>query len=246
MPVAIGLEREPPVVERRERRAVADRDDRRARQPLLQQPVELASDGSSSDAVASSRNRKSGFCRSARAMPSRCCSPSDSIRFQCASSSSRCASAGRPTALERLGDLLAARRRRAPPDRSPRRPACRPGNTAAAAASSAVRPSAPRRARAERPDAGDGAEQRRLARARRAGHQHLIAAARVATSSAATSGWPAGRRHLEVVEFDGLAVAARPTSITGGVIAAARAALRPRARSPRAARSRRAIRRAAR
>ena len=157
-------------------------------------------------------------------MPSRCCSPSDSMRFQCASSSSRSASAGRPTAVIDFGEPRRGRRCRARPDRS------------TAAASVRDREIGPLRqhhhlgasrhddrARAERPDAGDGAEQRRLAGARRAGDQHPLAAAnrdvvggdqRRAVRQAA----PRGRRARSCVASPGA------TSMTGGVVAAARAA----------------------
>ncbi len=40
-------------------------------------------------------------------MPRRCCSPSDSIRFQCASSSSRAARAGEADRLKHVGDFVA-------------------------------------------------------------------------------------------------------------------------------------------
>ena len=123
------------------------------------------------------------------------------MRFQCASSSSRSASAGRPTAAapRRSARALNAP---APPDRSPRPPACRPGNTAAAAASSAWRPcGTTMRALAERPDAGDGAEQRRLARARRSGDQHAVAG-RECEPSPATSGLPSGRLTATVVDLN--------------------------------------------
>ena len=97
-PVAVADHGDVALMEGLERRAVADRDDGGMR--AISPPSSLysaASEGSSSEAVASSRNRYFGACNSARASPRRCCSPSESIRFQCASSSSRGPSCGRPT-----------------------------------------------------------------------------------------------------------------------------------------------------
>ena len=108
-------------------------------------------------------------------MPSRCCSPSDSMRFQCASSSMRWASSGKPTAaissatlggieaagLRRIGDRGGQRRdREVRPLRQDHQPGIfRHGDGAGA----------------ERPDAGERAEQRGLAGAGRAADQHPLA-----------------------------------------------------------------------
>ena len=78
-------------------------------------------------------------------MPSRCCSPSDSIRFQCASSSSRCASAGRPTARDRLARSRSASKRPARPDRRSRPRSEPTGKYGRCGSIISVRPSARRR-----------------------------------------------------------------------------------------------------
>ena len=121
-PVAVADHGNMALMEGLQRRAVADRDDGGCRQFLLQAGrYSAASEASSSEAVASSRNRYCGACNSARASPRRCCSPSESIRFQWASSSSREPSCGRPTSVERFPDPVRAERVRFRRDRrSPR------------------------------------------------------------------------------------------------------------------------------
>ena len=107
--------------------------------------------------------------------PSRCCSPSDSTRFQCASSSRRPTRFGSPTAVNASAicavsnvpgasgiahRLRQRREREIRPLRHHHDPrALRHADGAAA----------------ERPDACDGTEQRRLAGAGRPRHQHAVA-----------------------------------------------------------------------
>ena len=161
-------------------------------------------------------------------MPSRCCSPSDSIRFQCASSSSRSASAGRPTASTASRDARSHRRCRARPDSDGRAPAWRSGNRAAAAAPSAC--ASVGTAIVPVPNGQMPAMARNsvdLPEPDGPVTSTLLAAARCAMPSAATSGVPFGSRDREIVERDRLAASpARPRS-TGGVVAAA-CALRDR------------------
>ena len=108
-------------------------------------------------------------------MPRRCCSPSDRIRFQWASSASFGASAGSPTAHQHLGDLLGrevavlagidhrllqrGHREVGPLRQDHQLGAFRHHDLAGR----------------ERPQAGDGAEERRFAAARGAGHQRMLA-----------------------------------------------------------------------
>ena len=135
-----------------------------------------ASEGSSSEAVASSRNRYCGACNSARASPSRCCSPSESVRFQWPCSSSCDRQRGQSHRFERvLSDLVGAERV----------PSCAGiGDRRLQRSDREIRPLRQHhqrcirrngdRAVAERPDAGNRAEQRRLAGAGRAGDQRAL------------------------------------------------------------------------
>ena len=131
------------LVERRKRRAVADRDDRRARQPLLQQPVELGL------RRLVERRRRLVEKQEIRLLQQRARDAEALLLAErqhpvpvrlLVEPLRQCGKADR---VERRGDLLAAEGAglRRIGDRA--WPACRPGNTAAAAASSAARPWAP-------------------------------------------------------------------------------------------------------
>ena len=186
---------------------------------VLSSLYSAVSAASSSEAVASSRNRKSGFCSSARAMASRCCSPSDSTRFQCASSSRRPTRSGSPTAVnasaicarvERSGRVREAHRLRQRRHREIRPLRHHHHARARRHADDAA---------AERPDARDGAEQRRLAGAGRPRHQHAVAAGLDRERLGRDQRLAVRQADQEIVDRDRLSVSSRGrTSIAAGAI----------------------------
>ena len=97
--VAVADHGDVALMEGMERRAVADRDDGGLRQFRSQQIVKCGFRGFVERRRGLVEEQILRRVYSARASPRRCCSPRESIRFQCASSCSRSASLGRPTRM---------------------------------------------------------------------------------------------------------------------------------------------------
>ncbi len=108
-----SVDRDHPAVIGLERAAMPDADHGRCRQGHRRSCDRAPPPPSSSVAeVASSRNSQSGLINRARAIASRCCSPSDSACAQCASSSRRLRKAGNPTAANAACASASRSRRR--------------------------------------------------------------------------------------------------------------------------------------
>ncbi len=78
----VGLEREEPVMELDQARAVADRDDGGARQPVDQQAIQRRLRTLVERGGRLVEEQPMRLCSKARAIDSRCCSPPDSLSAQ--------------------------------------------------------------------------------------------------------------------------------------------------------------------
>ena len=133
--VALGMQRQMPVVEREEGRAVADRHHRRAREPLLQQPVQLGfrrlvqrGRGLVQKQIVGRLQNRAGDAEALLLTERQDLVP---VRLLRESLGER----GQPDRFEHLGRCGRSGRRRAQTDTHRSFESCQPGNRAAAAAS---------------------------------------------------------------------------------------------------------------